>query len=99
MARDEHALPRRQRPVEVAAHGFDAAPQRLDLAIARVGARQRFERLDLLQQHRDRLFEFERFSHAEQMQTAERANRTTGSRMSDSWLACRTMRALRVSRG
>ena len=61
MTRDQHALPRRERSVQLAADRFDAAPQRLDLAIARVGVRQQPERVDLLQQHGDRLLEFECF--------------------------------------
>ena len=52
MARDQHALPRRQRRVELAADRLEPALQRVDLAIARVGPRQQRQRLDLLQQRR-----------------------------------------------
>src|SRR4029453_14059198 len=61
VARDEDALPRRQRSVQVAADHFDTALQRLDLAIARVGARLLFQCVDFLQQRRNRFLEFERF--------------------------------------
>ena len=61
MTRDLHALPRRERPVQVAANRLDASLERLDLPIARVGARQHRQRVDLLQEHGDRLLEFQGF--------------------------------------
>ncbi len=61
MPRDGDALPRRERTVKIGADRFDAAPQRLDFTIARVGARQGRQRLDLLQENGDRLLEVEGF--------------------------------------
>src|SRR2546425_7469294 len=57
---DLHALPRRERPVQVAADGNNPLAQRCNLAVARVGARQDLERLDFLQQDGDGLLEVER---------------------------------------
>ncbi len=59
VARDLHPLPGSEGPVELRADRFEPPPQRLDLALDRERARQRLERLDLLQENGDRLFEFE----------------------------------------
>ena len=47
--------------IQLGPNRLEPPPQRLDLAVARVGPRQRAQRLDLLEQDGDRLFEFERF--------------------------------------
>src|SRR5262249_46060609 len=70
MARHEHALPRRQRAIEILAHRDDTTAQLLDLAVARVGARQRFERLDLLEQDCNRFFEIEQSVRHQRSSTA-----------------------------
>ncbi len=59
VARDEHALPRRQVGVELAANLLGARPQRLDGSLTLRRPRQHAERFDLLQQHADRFFELE----------------------------------------
>jgi hypothetical protein len=69
-------LPGGQRSGTLGAHVFDPAPLLLDLAIARVGARQRLERVDLLQEHCDRLLEFQRFRHTEQQMQPQSAPRS-----------------------
>src|SRR5207247_4820481 len=64
LARGQHALAPRARSIQLAAHRFDAPPQPVDLAIPRVGARHGRQRVDLLQEDRDRFLEFERLSHS-----------------------------------
>ncbi len=59
MPRHQDPLPRRQRLVEIPAHRLETPLQRLDLAIARIGLRQLVERVDLLEDDSDRLFEVE----------------------------------------
>jgi len=61
MACDEHPLPGCERLVEIAPHRHKPPLQRLDLAIARVGGRQLIQRLNLLEDRRDRFFEVECF--------------------------------------
>ena len=60
VARDQHALPRRQVGVELAADLLGPrARSALDRSLALRRARQHAERFDLLEQHADRFFEFE----------------------------------------
>ena len=57
MPRDQHALPGRQGAIEVRPDRIEPALQRLDFALARVGARQQLQRLNLLQENGKRLLE------------------------------------------
>ena len=57
MARDEHALPGRELAVDLGSRGAQLLIQALELALARVGARQRRQRVHFLQQRRERFFE------------------------------------------
>jgi hypothetical protein len=61
MPRDEHALPRRERSVQIGADTLDAAPERIELPLAGIGAWKGPERLDLLQESGNRFFEVEGF--------------------------------------
>jgi hypothetical protein len=63
VARDEHALPRRQRLIELGADLVGPPPQRLDGPLALRRSRHHAERLDLFQQDADRFFEFEKICH------------------------------------
>jgi hypothetical protein len=69
---DEHPLPRRQRTVQLRPHGLNAPAQLLDLPVAGVGVRQQFERLDLLEEDGNRLFEFEQGLGRHQLRPARR---------------------------
>jgi hypothetical protein len=61
MPRDLHALPRRERSIESSARGFEPSLQRFDLALARICAWERRERLKLFQENGDRLLEVQCF--------------------------------------
>ena len=63
VARDEHALPRRERLIELAPDLIGTPPKRLDGPLALRRARHHADRLDLLQQDANGLFEFEKISH------------------------------------
>ena len=87
MARDEDALPGRQRLVQLAAHRLETTVERFDLAIACVGPRQLRQRLDLLQDDRDRLFEVECFRNPN---SANAKNRRRAERIAErNLLLCR----------
>jgi len=60
MAGDEHALPRRQVLVDVAADRLHAPVQAVDRTQAIRRRRQHRQRFDLFQQHCNRFFEFKR---------------------------------------
>ena len=57
MTRHEHALPGRELAVDLGPRGAQLLIQALELALARVGARQRGQRVHFLQQRRERFFE------------------------------------------
>ena len=76
VARHEHALPGRELAVDLRPGGAQLLIQALELPLARVGARQRRQRVHLLQQRRERFFELECLSrHRFCISTAE-AQRT-----------------------
>ena len=60
VARDQHALPRGQARIQLAADLLGAPAQRVDRPLPLRRLRQHAEGLDLLQQDADRLFEFEK---------------------------------------
>jgi hypothetical protein len=60
VARHEHALPRREPLVDLRPHRLDPLVQPVDGPLARGRLRHQRQRLDLLQEHGDRFFEFER---------------------------------------
>ena len=62
MPRDEDPLPRRQVGVDLAANVVGAPPQRVDGPLALRRPRQHAQRLDLLQQDANGLFEFQQLS-------------------------------------
>ena len=57
VARHEHALPGRELAVDLRPRGLQAMIQPLELALARIGPRQRQERIHFLQQRNQRVFE------------------------------------------
>jgi hypothetical protein len=62
--RDQHALPGREVPEDLAADLFGAAAEALDGPVARGRRRHHPQRLHFLHEDADGLFEFEKVRHA-----------------------------------
>jgi hypothetical protein len=61
VTRDENALPRRQRSIQIPPRRLETALQRVDLTLARISVRLQRQRVELAQQHGDRLLEVQCF--------------------------------------